>query len=133
MPFALVTIGLLLIVTGARDTYSDAGKLFVSELTGPNNFTYWLLAFGALGSLGYNETLRPFARGFMVLIFLSMVLRNRGVFDQFGKAIKQGPSTGSGNQPKIFGSFAFNTAPFDKFKNAVDSFGKLTAGFGLAA
>lgn len=92
MPFALLIIGILLIVTGANDTYKDAGKLLVGDFVGPGNFTYWILAFGALGAIGYNDTLRPFSRGFMVLIFIALIVRNGGFFDKFGQAIGQGTS-----------------------------------------
>ena len=98
MPFALIIVGLLLIVTGARDTYKQFGTMLVGDFTGEGNFTYWLAAFGALGALGYNDTLRPFARGFMALILISMVIRNGGFFDQFGKALKEGPTAPSEKQ-----------------------------------
>lgn len=128
MPFALLIVGLLLVVTGARDTYADAGKLIVGDLTGPNNFTYWLLAFGALGAVGYSETLRPFARAFMVLIFLAMLLHNRGAFNQFGQAIKQGPTTGTGSVTGLkIGPLTINTTAFDKLNTAIASFSKLAS------
>lgn len=93
MPFALVIIGLLLIVTGANDNYKKFGALLAGDFTGPGNFSYWLLTFGTLGAIGYNQTMRPFARAFMLLIFLALIVRNGGFFDKFGAAIKAGPET----------------------------------------
>ncbi len=87
MPFALVVIGLILIVTGARDTYKEFGTLVAGEFTGEKNFTYWVVAIGAIGMLGYSETLRPFSRAFLALILIAMVIANRGLFDQFTRAI----------------------------------------------
>lgn len=91
MPFALVTIGLIMIVSGSRDTYAALGRELVADFTGPGNFTYWLVALGAVGSLGYIPALRGFSRGFMALILISMVLKNGGVFDQFTSALNLGP------------------------------------------
>lgn len=91
MPFALVTIGLLMIVSGSRDTYAAFGKELVSDFTGPGNFTYWIVALGAVGALGYAPQFRTFSRMFMALIVVAMVLRNGGVFDKFSEALAQGP------------------------------------------
>lgn len=91
MGFILTTGGLLLIVTGSRDTYALFGKQVVSDFTGPGNFTYWLVALGALGALGYVPALRNFSRAFMVLVFISMLLANRGVFAQLTQALQLGP------------------------------------------
>lgn len=92
MPFALVVIGLLLIVTGTKDTYQQFGALLVKDFTGPGNFTYWLVSIGTVGALGYNEKLRPFSRAFLFLILVGMIIRNGGFFDKFNAAIKSGPA-----------------------------------------
>jgi len=91
MPFALVLIGLLMIVTGARNTHAAFGQQIVSDFTGPQNFTTWMIAIGAMGSLGYIEALRPLSRSFMTLIIISFILKNGGVFDKFSDAIAKGP------------------------------------------
>jgi hypothetical protein len=91
MPFALLTIGLILVITGARNTYQDMGRALVGDFTGKGNFTYWLLAFGVIGSLGYVEQLRVFSRAFMALVLLSMILKNGGVFAKATQALQQGP------------------------------------------
>lgn len=91
MPFALVFIGLILIITGAKDTYAALGKQLVTDFTGSKGFIVWIVAIGAVGSLGYVEKLRPFSRIFMVLIIVSMVIKNGGVFDKLQEAINTGP------------------------------------------
>lgn len=91
MPFALVLIGLLMIVTGARNTHAAFGQQIVADFTGPQNYTTWMIAIGAMGSLGYIEALRPLSRSFMTLIIISFILKNGGVFDKFSEAIAQGP------------------------------------------
>jgi hypothetical protein len=91
MPFALVLIGLILIVSGARNTHTALGRQLASDFTGPGNFVYWVLAIGSVGALGYIPELRSFSRWFMVLIIVAMVIRNGGFFDKFREAINQGP------------------------------------------
>lgn len=91
MPFALVLIGLVLIVTGSKDTYRELGAELVSDFTGDNNFTYWIASVGAVGSLGYVPQLRTFSRLFMTLIILAMLISNRGFFAKLSEALNSGP------------------------------------------
>lgn len=90
MPFALVTVGLLMVITGVRNTYSDFASQLKSDFTGPANFTYWIVAIGVIGSIGYVDRLRAFANMFMALIILAMVLKNGGIFDKFKAALATG-------------------------------------------
>jgi hypothetical protein len=102
MPFALVLIGLLMIVTGVRNTHAAFGQQIVSDFTGPQNFTTWMVAIGAMGSLGYIEALRPLSRSFMTLIIISFILKNGGVFDKFQEALAKGPlRTAANSKPSI--------------------------------
>jgi hypothetical protein len=87
MPFALVTIGLLLIVTGARDTYAAFGTQLQSDFTGQGNFIYWLAALGFIGALGYIQDLRTFSRVFLTLVIISMLLSNQGFFAKLQSAL----------------------------------------------
>lgn len=101
MPFALVIIGLMLVVTGAKDTYKDFGNAVAEDMFGPQpNFSSWMLALGLIGALGYVEVLRPFSRIFMTLVIVVMVLRsNSGFFDRLGDAIRQGPDKSATADP----------------------------------
>lgn len=121
MPFALVLIGLIMIVTGAKGTQKEFGRELVSDFTGPGNFTWWIVSIGALGALGYVDKLRTFSRTFMALVIISMILSNRGFFDQFTKAINTGPE-------KIKASGANdNSGPQVDQKAFFDSVGNLSA------
>lgn len=91
MPYVLVIIGLLMVVTGARGTYVPFGRQVASDFTGPNNFTYWVVGIGAVGALGYIDALRTFSRLFMTLVVLVLLLHNKGFFAQFSAALKTGP------------------------------------------
>lgn len=91
-----------MIVTGSRNTHAAFGQQIVSDFTGPNNFTTWILAIGAIGSVGYIEALRPLSRAFMTLIIVSFVLKNGGVFQKLQEALAQGPlHTAANSEPSI--------------------------------
>lgn len=91
MPFALVIIGLLMIVTGARDTYKDFGAQVTQDFTGEGNFLYWIAALGAVGAVGYAPEFRTFSRVFMALIIVALILKNGGFFDKFSQALNTAP------------------------------------------
>jgi hypothetical protein len=92
MPFALVGIGLILIVTGVRDTYGQLGAQLTKDFTGSQNFTVWILAIGSVGALGYVRELRTFSHYFLALILLSLILANQGFFQKFTTQWKAGPT-----------------------------------------
>jgi hypothetical protein len=88
MPFALITIGLIMIVTGVKGTQGMMAAQLRSDATG---FITWVVAIGAIGALGYVEKLRTFSHYFMALVLIAMLLSNRGFFAELQKAISAGP------------------------------------------
>lgn len=111
MPFALVTIGLLMIVVGARGTHRAFGAQVSADFTGQGSFLYWIAAIGSVGALGYIETFRTFSHIFMSLIIIAMFLGNQGFFAKLKEAIDKGPlpQPGSNSLPtpsSIFGPVA---------------------------
>lgn len=91
MPFVLIVVGFVLIVTGAKDTHRALGSQLASDFTGPGNFTYWLLAMGGVGALGYIDAIRSFANTFMALIIIVMIVNNPGFFSGLMSAVNKGP------------------------------------------
>ena len=91
MGFALTTIGLLMIVVGAKGTHKEFGAQLVSDFTGPNNFMYWLAALGTVGALGYVQSMRALSHAFLALIIIAIFLSNDGFFAKLQDAMKQGP------------------------------------------
>lgn len=91
MPFALVIVGLILVITGVKGTQAALAAELKEDLTGDNNFTWWILAIGTIGALGYISAFRSFSRWFMALIIISMLLANRGFFSQLEEAFRSGP------------------------------------------
>lgn len=106
MPFLLVSVGLLAAITALNGTYKQFYAQLVKDFTGPGNFTYWVLAIGTVGSIGYVPALQKPSRVFLALVIISLVLSHGGFFEQLMKAIQVGP-TQSGGQPLA----AINTAP----------------------
>jgi hypothetical protein len=56
-----------------------------------------VVALAAVGALGYINDLKSFSHYFMALILISMVLANKGVFQNFQAALAAGPATPQAN------------------------------------
>lgn len=100
MPFALILIGLVLVIASARGTLKDLGALLKGDFTGEGNFFLWLIALGVLGMIGYYKPAEKFSRAFMTLVLLAMVLSNAGFFRKLVDAlaaVTDGGSAGSGS------------------------------------
>lgn len=91
MPFALVFVGLLLIVVGAKGTQGAFASELTEDFTGPGNFIWWIAAIGSVGALGYVPSLRKFSIVFMSLILVAMLISNQGFFQKLSDALKSGP------------------------------------------
>lgn len=91
MPFALVFVGLLLIVVGAKGTQNAFASELKDDFTGQGNFIWWIAAIGSVGALGYIPTFRKFSVAFMSLILVAMLLSNQGFFTKLNEALKSGP------------------------------------------
>jgi hypothetical protein len=92
MPFALIIVGVLLVVSSVRGTVSDNANgtpglitLVKGDFTGANNFSYWLISLLILGALGYIDALKPLSRVFMVLVIVVLFLSNGGFFAKFNQ------------------------------------------------
>ena len=84
MPYALVILGVLLLVTAVRGTQGDLWSLLKSEFSGTNSFVVWASAFLILGMIGYIKTVRPATDALMMLVLFALIVKNRGgFFDQF--------------------------------------------------
>jgi hypothetical protein len=114
MPFALVFIGMVLVVTGLRDTYKQAGTLIVGDLTGKSGgagFIMFIAAFGMLGALGaVGPKWRTFSHYFMALIIVALVLHNSNFMQKLIAALKGARATTPvsatpGGQSSIFNMF----------------------------
>lgn len=117
MGLAFAFVGLLLIVTGAQNTYADFGSAVKGDLTGQGNFTYWIAAILMIGVLGYIPALNKFSHWFLALILLSLFLSHKGFFSSFQAALAAGPTapnvsgSASNAQPGTFAGIPTTTPP----------------------
>jgi hypothetical protein len=90
MPFALLVIGVVLIVSAINGTQSQLVLMLRRDFTGTGNFVYWLAALLAIGAIGYIEKLKPVSDGFLVLVILVLLLsRGNPKFNSAGGFFKQ--------------------------------------------
>jgi len=101
MAYILTFIGILLIVTGAKDTYKALGAQLYKDFIGSQGFVYWLIAVGIIGAVGYYAPWRKFSRLFLALIIIVYILRNGGLFSQLQSALGQGPQEPASNAPPL--------------------------------
>lgn len=91
MPYALTFTGLLMIITGINNTYGQLGAQLKSDFTGDKSFVLYIAALGSVGAIGYIPSMRRFSHMFMALILVSLVLSNKGFFQNFSAALKLAP------------------------------------------
>lgn len=92
MPFLFILIGLLLVISGARNTVGSLLCLLRGDFAGQNSYFQWAIAIVILGSLGYIKPIQPLMRMFMGLVLVVLFLHEGGVVDNFFIAIEQGPT-----------------------------------------
>ena len=104
MPFALLSIGILLLVVAVRDQQQAFVALVGGDFSGPGNFLYWVVALALVGAIGYIPKAKPISTLFIVLILLVLLLKRGntsgtggGVFQQLWAAL------GTTNQPSAAG------------------------------
>lgn len=107
MPFALLFIGIILVLSAANGTLTALGAQLKKDFTGPGNFVAWLAAVGIIGALGYIPQLEKFSRAFigLLLVVIFFAAGKQGKFQAFQQAITNVVTGNLGNVP-----IATNTA-----------------------
>lgn len=85
MPFAIIFIALILIVTGFKGT---TGTLTANITQDAKEIFVPVIAIFVIGAIGYIPGLKKVSDGFLALILLAMFLSNRGFFSKFNQAIR---------------------------------------------
>lgn len=92
MPFTLAGIGLILVMTGINNTYSQFGTLLQGDIS--SGYLKWAAAIVIIGALGYVKDLRTLSTAFLTLILVAIFLSNKGgVFSQLTSAVNQEAGT----------------------------------------
>lgn len=96
MPFALLIVGIVLVVSAVRGTTDNLTTLVKGDFTGQDNFIYWFVSILIIGALGYIDALKGLSRMFLALVIVVLFLRNGGFFQQAQSALG-GSSSDLGN------------------------------------
>ena len=120
MSFALLLIGIVLLVAAVRGTQDQLVFLLKADFTGPANFGYWVVVLLVLGAIGYIERLKPLSDGLLVLLILVLFLtRGRpgaaggGFFEKFAAALKTTQAASVAPGPVHFSSTGAFILPSD--------------------
>jgi len=89
MAFALIIIGLVMVVSAVRNTQGCLVQVVQQDFTGQANFLYWVAAILILGAIGYSDTLRPLSDGLLIVILLALFLTRgrQGLFTNLTQAL----------------------------------------------
>jgi uncharacterized membrane protein HdeD (DUF308 family) len=91
MPILILFVGVLLIAAGINNKIGNLKDLITEDFRPSGSipgFHVWVIAIIAAGSLGYIKAFKPFANAFLVLIFVGLLLSNKGFFEKFTSAIQ---------------------------------------------
>lgn len=89
MPFALLFIGLILIVAAVRNTQPQLFALLKEDFTGSGSFFIWVVAIIVIVAIGTNKTLRPVSNAFLALVIIVIIIGNQTHGNLFGSFIDQ--------------------------------------------
>jgi hypothetical protein len=87
MPFALLIVGILFLVAAVRGTHKELFALLGETFGGKPGFLKWALALVLIGAIGYVKSLKPVSNAMLTLVFLALILANRGFFKEFTRQI----------------------------------------------
>jgi len=104
MPFALLIIGAVLLVSAIRNTQGDLFTLVSGDFTGQNNFIFWLVAILIIGAVGYIPKVKPLSVAFLSLVVLVMFLAkgdptkaSGGFFEKFTAGLQSTTTAAAGS------------------------------------
>lgn len=102
MAFALLIIGVALLVSAIRNTQGTLFSLIQGDFIGRNSFLPWFGAMFLIGAAGYIPKLKSISTAFMVLVIVVLFLKKgQGFFPQLGSALSapQSQPAASAAQP----------------------------------
>lgn len=94
MPFALIIIGVLIVLTAINNTAPAFGSQVYKDLFSEDGgFVYWVAGIVIVGLFGYVPSLKKPSDLFMILIIVAMLMKNGGFFT----TLQQGLANASGS------------------------------------
>ena len=89
MPFALLFVGLILVIAGVRNKQDQLFTLVKGDFTGQANFFFWFVSILAIGAIGYIPKLKPISTAFLALVIIVLFLKKgTGFFAQASTALQ---------------------------------------------
>lgn len=105
MAFALIIIGVVMLIAAARGTTDGPTGLWgllLNDFSGANNFIFWMAAILVIGAVGYIPKLKPVSTALLGLVVLVLFLVKGnpgatagGFFSQFTSALQATTATPS--------------------------------------
>jgi hypothetical protein len=94
MPFALLLVGFVLLISGVKNTQDTLFSTVKGDFTGHDNFIYWFVAILIIGAVGYIPKLKPISTAFLALVIIVLFLKKGsptgvggGLFAQLNSAL----------------------------------------------
>ena len=109
MAFALLIVGMSLVVVSVRNTQATFTARVANDFKGSGNFLYWIVAILIIGAIGYIPKAKPVSDLFLVLILVVLFLKKGnpsvggGFFQQFTQAIGASASGATSSTPLTTG------------------------------
>jgi hypothetical protein len=75
MPFALLLVGLVLLISGVKNTQDTLFATVKGDFVGQDNFIYWFVAILIIGAVGYIPKLKPISTAFLALVIVVLFLK----------------------------------------------------------
>lgn len=75
MPFALLLVGLVLLISGVKNTQDTLFATVKGDFQGQDNFIYWFVAIIIIGAVGYIPKLKPVSTAFLALVIVVLFLK----------------------------------------------------------
>lgn len=104
MPYAIILIGAVLLVSGIRGTYSDLWQLVRGDFSGTDSYLAWVAAIAVIGGIGYVPKLKPLSVALLTLLLIVLVLtreKGGGVFEKLQAYIQAGIPGSAGNKTAV--------------------------------
>ena len=90
MPWAFIIVGALLCILAVKEDNSlhDFAETLSKDVSGNTGFVKWIVAIVVIGGIGYIPELQDMSTAFLVLLIISFLLSNSGVFAKAQKALQ---------------------------------------------
>lgn len=96
MPFILIVVGIILLVTAIQGTTGQLASMLSQDVFGAGGYLYWFVAILVIGAVGYVKQLKTLSDMGIFLVVLVLILSHKGLFQQFNAELKKIKSSGFG-------------------------------------